>query len=135
MAGRVTTAFPHNPSLNHLMIIGKLKMGLYTCLHVQGPYDHCRISIDYIHSVLTELPMVFSVIVQIINKLLPCNFGLIPHLSHDDLHRMKQDLAWSSTPKVIHCHFVCLPFLNNHTNSYHFLTKLHADCAAYFVIV
>ncbi len=64
---------------------------------------------------------------EIINKLLPCSSGLIPHLSHDHSYPMWQDLARNSRPKPIDGCFVFLPFPNNRTNSRLLLTKLLAD--------
>lgn len=35
-----------------------------------------------------------------VNKLLPCSFGLIRHLSHIQPQPMRRDLAWNSRPRV-----------------------------------
>ncbi len=63
---------------------------------------------------------------EIINKILPCSSGLIPHRSRDHPYPMRWDFAWSSRPRGIDGYFV-FPFPNNHTYSCLFLTKLLAD--------
>lgn len=43
---------------------------------------------------------------QFDNELLPCDFGLIFHLSHDHPHPTSKDLAWSSRPMVTDSLFI-----------------------------
>lgn len=43
--------------------------------------------------------------VSIINKLLPCSFGVICHLSHDHSYPMRQALAWSFRLSVTNGYF------------------------------
>ncbi len=64
---------------------------------------------------------------EIINKILPCSSGLIPHCSHDHPYPMRWDFEWSSRTRGIDGYFVFLPFPNNRTYSCLFLTKLLAD--------
>ncbi len=61
---------------------------------------------------------------EIIDKILPCSSGLIPHRSHDHWNYTRWDLAWSPRPREIDSYFVFLPFANNRTNCCHLLTKL-----------
>ncbi len=64
---------------------------------------------------------------EIIDKILPCSSGLIPHRSHDHWNSTRWDLAWSPRPREIDSYFVFLPFVNNRTNCCHLLTKLLDD--------
>ncbi len=64
---------------------------------------------------------------EIIDKILPCSSGLIPHRSHDHWNSTRWDLAWSPRPREIDIYFVFLPFANNRTNCCHLLTKLLGD--------
>ncbi len=64
---------------------------------------------------------------EIIDKILPCSPGLIPHRSHDHWNSTRWDLAWSPRLREIDSYFVFLPFAYNHTNCCHLLTKLLGD--------
>ncbi len=65
---------------------------------------------------------------EIIDKILPCSSGLIPHRSHDHWNSTRWDLAWEPQTEGDWQYFcVFLPFANNHTNCCHLLTKLLGD--------
>ncbi len=66
----------------------------------------------------------WSSCLEIIDQILPCSSGLIPHCSHDHWNSTRWDLAWSPRPREIDSYFVFLPFENNRTNFCHLLTKL-----------
>ncbi len=68
-----------------------------------------------------------QICLEIIDKILPCSSGLIPHRSHDHWNSTRWDLAWSPSPREIDSYFVFLPFANNRTNCCHLLTKLLGD--------
>ncbi len=92
-----------------------------------GPCGRCRISV--LHDVVCY--QLFSwwqgpSCLEIIDKILPCSSGLIPHRSHDNWNSMRWDLAWSPSPREIDSYVVFLPFANNRTNC-HLLTKLLGD--------
>ncbi len=61
---------------------------------------------------------------EIIDKILPCSSGLIPHRSYDHWNSTRWDLAWSPSPREIENYFVFLPFASNCTKCCHLLTKL-----------
>ncbi len=60
---------------------------------------------------------------EIIDKILLCSSGLIPHRSHNHLNSTRWDLAWSTSPWEIDSCFVFLPFANNRTNCCHLLVS------------
>ncbi len=64
---------------------------------------------------------------EIIDKILPCSSGLIPHRSRDHWNSTRWDLAWSPRLREIDSYFVFLPFANNRINCCHLLTKLLGD--------
>ncbi len=53
---------------------------------------------------------------EVIDKILSCSSGLIPHRSHDHWNSTRWDLAFSPRPRKIDSYFVFLPFVNNRTN-------------------
>ncbi len=64
---------------------------------------------------------------EIIEKILPCSSGLIPHRSHDHWNFTRWDLVWSPRPRETDSYFVFLPFVNYRTNCCPLLTKLLGD--------
>ncbi len=56
---------------------------------------------------------------DIIDKILPCSSGLIPHRSHDHWNSTRWDLAWRPRPREIDSYFVFLSFVNNRTYCCH----------------
>ncbi len=65
---------------------------------------------------------------EIIDKILPCSSGMIPHRSHDHFNSTRWDLAWSQgRPREIDSYLVFLPFASNRTNCCPLLTKLLGD--------
>jgi hypothetical protein len=65
---------------------------------------------------------------QVIDQVLPCSSGLIPHLPHDHWCPTRWDIAWNPRTRVIDRHLELLPFCNNCTNNCCLLTKLLAYC-------
>ncbi len=93
-----------------------------------GPCWRCRISV--LHGVVCYQLFswwLWSQLLEIIDKILPCSPGLIPHRSHDHWNSTRWDLAWSPSLREIDSYFVFLPFANNRTNCCHLLTKLLGD--------
>ncbi len=98
------------------------------------PCGRCRISV--LHCVvcyqlfswwLCSLGDYVPSCLEIIDKILPCSSGMIPHHSHDHWNSSRWDLAWTPRPKEIDSYFVFLPFTNNHTNCCHLVPKLLGD--------
>ncbi len=94
------------------MFTGKLQTGLYMCILEQGDLA------AGLQSFTAQCPS----FLEIIDKILPCCTGMIPHSSHDHWNSRRWDLAWS--PKEIDSYFVFLQFPNNCTNCCYLLTKL-----------
>ncbi len=82
---------------------------------------------DFSPSRCSVLPVVFLVTMvpcclEIIDKILLCSSGLIPHRSRDHWNSTRWDLEWSPRTRKIDSYFVFLPFVNNYTNCCHLLT-------------
>ncbi len=104
-----------------LWIIGKLRMGQYMCFLEQGNIvgmagfqsftAYCRTNCflcDHGPSCI-----------EIIDKMLLCSSGLIPHCPRDHWNSTRWDLAWSPRPREIDSYSVFLSFVNNRTNFCH----------------
>ncbi len=88
------------------MFIGKLQTGLYMCFLEQG--DLAGAAGSVLHGVVTNcfLGDYGPSCLEIIDKILPCSSGLIPHRSHDHWNSTRWDLAWSPSPREIDSYFV-----------------------------
>ncbi len=77
----------------------------WTCTCAFLSRDTIRALQDFSPSLCSVLPIVFLVTIVpatlIIDKILPCSSGLIPHHSHDHWNSSRWDLAWSPRPKEI----------------------------------
>ncbi len=94
-----------------LWIIGKLQTGLYMCFLEQGSLQALRDFSPSWRSVTNcFLGDYGPSCLKIIDKILPCSPGLIPHRSHDHWNSTRWDLAWSPRPREIDSYFVFLPF-------------------------
>ncbi len=109
-----------------LWIVGKLQTVLYMCFLEQEDLAGAAGLQSFRRSVTKcFLGDHGPSCLEIIDKILPCCSGLIPHRSHDHFNSTRWDLAWSS--REIDNYFVFLPFSNDRTNCCHLLTKLLGD--------
>ncbi len=112
-----------------LWIIGKLQTGLYMCFLEQGDLAGAAGFQSFTAWCVTNcfLGDYDPRCLEIIDQILPCRSGLIPHRSHDQWNSTRWDLVWSPSPRETDSYFVFLPFENNHTNCCDLLTKLLGD--------
>ncbi len=124
----LTTKLSLSSPLNHLDVHWQLQTGLYMCFLEHGTLRALQ---DFSPSQLSVLPIVFLVtmVPAALRSLTRSSRVVLGwfHRFHDQLNSTRWDLAWSPRPREIDSYFVFLPFVNNHTNCCHLLTKLLGD--------